>query len=176
MTRIFLIYFLSFFSWSSSVIVPESSFMFTGTDTTSVTVNRFDSAVAVIKRYEGWHTARHYPYVGYGHKLKKGETFSHLISVAFADSLLRADLLQRCAAFRRFGKDSLLLATLAYNVGEYRLLGTKTIPKSQLIRKLEAGNRDIYKEYVTFRKYNGRIVASLERRRKDEYRILFIND
>ena len=33
-----------------------------------------------------------------------------------ADVLLRKDLRKFCAMFRQFGKDSLLLATLAYNV------------------------------------------------------------
>ena len=34
-----------------------------------------------------------------------------------ADALLRKDLRKFCAMFQQFGKDSLLLATLAYNVG-----------------------------------------------------------
>ena len=38
-----------------------------------------------------------------------------------ADALLRKDLRKFCAMFQQFGKDSLLLATLAYNVGPYRL-------------------------------------------------------
>ena len=34
-----------------------------------------------------------------------------------ADALLRSDLRKLCAMFRGFGRDSLLLAALAYNVG-----------------------------------------------------------
>ena len=90
-----------------------------------------------------------------------------------ADELLRKDLRKFCAMFRPFGKDSLLLATLAYNVGPYRLLGNKKIPKSTLVKKLEAGDRNIYKEYVSFRCYKGKIVSSIERRRKIEYLLLF---
>lgn len=90
-----------------------------------------------------------------------------------ADSLLRSDLRQKCRVFRRFGRDSLLLGVLAYNVGEYRLLGDGEHPQSRLIRKLEAGDRDIYAEYVTFRKYKGKVLPSLERRRKTEFQILY---
>lgn len=90
-----------------------------------------------------------------------------------ADELLRKDLRKFCAMFRQFGKDSLLLATLAYNVGPYRLLGSKKIPKSTLVKKLEAGDRNIYKEYISFRCYKGKVVPSIERRRKVEYMLLF---
>lgn len=75
--------------------------------------------------------------------------------------------------FRQFGKDSLLLVTLAYNVGPYRLLGSKKIPKNTLVKKLEAGDRNIYKEYVSLRCYKGKVVPSIERRRKVEYLLLF---
>ena len=75
--------------------------------------------------------------------------------------------------FRQFGKDSLLLVTLAYNVGPYRLLGSKKRPKNTLVKKLEAGDRNIYKEYVSLRCYKGKVVPSIERRRKVEYLLLF---
>lgn len=83
--------------------------------------DRFELAVACIKQFEGWHTAMHYPYVGYGHKLLKKDTLTADLTETQADSLLRRDLRQKCAVFRRFGKDSLLLGVLAYNVGEYTL-------------------------------------------------------
>lgn len=52
-------------------------------------------------------------------------------------------------------------------------MGSKDLPKSKLIQELEAGNRDIYKEYISFRCYKGKIVPSIERRRKVEYLLLF---
>jgi len=58
-------------------------------------------------------------------------------------------------------------------VGPYRLLGSKDQPKSKLIQKLEAGDRDIYEEYISFRCYKGRIIPSIEKRRKVEYMLLF---
>ncbi len=89
------------------------------------------------------------------------------------DSILRADMMKLCRLFSRFGRDSTLLSCLAYQVGPYRLLGSKDFPKSKLIQKLEAGNRDIYKEYISFRCYKGKVVPSIERRRKVEYLLLF---
>jgi lysozyme len=47
------------------------------------------------------------------------------------------------------------------------------MPKSRLLKKLESGDRDIYKEYVSFRCYKGKVVPSIERRRKVEYMLLF---
>lgn len=136
--------------------------------------DRFSLAVECIKRFEGWHSSRHYPYVGWGHCLQPGEKYSaHTMTRQQADELLRKDLRKFCAMFRQFGKDSLLLATLAYNVGPYRLLGNKKIPKSTLVKKLEAGDRNIYKEYISFRCYKGKVVPSIERRRKVEYMLLF---
>ncbi len=91
---------------------------------------------------------------------------AHTMTRQQANKLLRKDLCKFCAMFRQFGKDSLLLDTLAYNVGPYRLLGNKKIPKSTLVKKLEAGNRNIYKEYIPFRCYKGKVVPSIEWRKK----------
>lgn len=129
----------------------------------------FGDAVRLIKRFEGWHDARHFPYVGYGHRLTAGETFDASISEAFSDSLLRADLKRKCRVFRRYGADSLLLGTLAYNVGESRVL------KSRLLQKIVSGDRNIKKEYLSFRKWKGKVVPLLEKRRQAEYELLFIN-
>jgi len=74
----------------------------------------FEKAVACIKRFEGWH-GNHLPYVGWGHKLLPGETFTPDMSEAQADSLLRADLRKLCRMCSRFGKDSLLLSEISDN-------------------------------------------------------------
>ena len=127
----------------------------------------FERAVAIIKRFEGWHSARHYPYIGFGHRLREGEKLTADITEAQADSLLRADLAGMCALFRHLGKDSLL-------VGPYRLLGHGRMPKSTLIRKLESGDRNIYREFTAYRCYNGKPVASIQRRREMEFEMLFV--
>ena len=97
--------------------------------------DKFNLAVECIKRFEGWHGERkHWPYVGWGHKVLPGEKFTNNISKAQGDSILRADLRKLCRM---------------------------------------AGDRDIYDEYVSFRCYRGKVVPSIERRRKVEYMLLF---
>ena len=91
-----------------------------------------------------------------------------------ADSFLRADLMKLCRTCSRFRKDALLVTTLSYNVGYYRLVGYGKIPQSKLIRKLEAGDRDIYNEYISFRCYKGKVVPSIDRRRKKGFELLYI--
>ena len=71
------------------------------------------------------------------------------------------------AMFRGFGRDSLLLAALAYNVGCGKVM------KSRMYAKMRSGNRNIYRDYVDFKRWNGKIVPSIERRRKMEYLLLF---
>ena len=135
----------------------------------------FERAVRCTKYFEGWHTEKHHPYVGWGHQVQPGERYSaRTMTKRQADALLRKDLRKFCAMFRKFGRDSLLLATLAYNVGPYRLLGSGKIPKSKLIRKLEAGDRNIYREYIAFCNYKGKRHAMLLKRRKAEFALLYI--
>ena len=135
----------------------------------------FERAICCIKFYEGIHRKKDYPYVGYGHKLKPGETYSSYMSPTEAELLLRKDLKELCAVFRSYGKDSLLLAALAYNIGEYKILGCKGIyPKSTLLKKIEAGIRDFKQDYVKFCHWKGKRVESIERRRYAEYLLLYI--
>ena len=96
------------------------------------------------------------------------------LSEAQADSLLRCDLERCLKVFRKYGKDSLLLSLLGFNVGCYRLIGNGKIPKSRLIQKLESGDRDIYREYISFRCYQGKVIPSIERRRKEEFELFYI--
>lgn len=141
----------------------------------TIETDLFDEAVECIKQSEGWHEERHHPYVGYGHRILPDERgkLTFRITKQQADSLLRLDLKKKCAMFRKYGKDSLLLGTLAYNVGEYTLLGCKSKPKSKLITKLDSGDRDIREEYISFRKYRGRVIPSIQKRREREFDLLF---
>ena len=134
---------------------------------------RLERAVRCIKFFEGWHNEKYY--VGYGHQFQPGERYSaRTMTRKQGEALLRKDLRKFCAMFRKFGKDSLLLATLAYNVGPYRLLGSDKIPKSKLIRKLEAGDRNIYQEYIAFCNYKGKRHKMLLQRRKAEFALLYV--
>ena len=111
---------------------------------------------------------------GYGHKLRPGEHYSSNMSLREADALLRKDLKELCTMFQQYGKDSLLLAALAYNVGPYRILGNRTkYSKSILLKKIEAGNRDFKDDYVQFCHWKGKKVKSIERRRYAELVLLF---
>jgi len=135
----------------------------------------FERAVCCIKFYEGIHRKKDYPYVGYGHKLRPGEHYSSNMSLREADLLLRKDLTELCTMFSKYGRDSLLLAALAYNVGPYKILGSKGLyPKSNLLKKIEAGCRDFKDDYIGFCHWKGKKVASIERRRCAEYLLLYV--
>ena len=116
-----------------------------------------ERAFLCTRQYEGWHDQSCYPYVGYGHRLQKGESYSaRTMTKRQADALLR------------------LLGTLAFNVGPAKLLGNGRYPKSRLIKKLEAGDRNIYHEYVAFCHYKGKRHAMLLKRRKAEFALLYV--
>ena len=134
----------------------------------------FERAVVVVKYFEGMHSWKNYPYVGYGHQLQRGERFTANMTERQADSLLRTNLLSRYALFRRFGKDALLLTVLSYNIGTGTLLGGRNRPKSRLIRKLERGDRNILSEYLSFCCYKGRVLPGLLKRRRVEFALFYI--
>ena len=134
----------------------------------------FERAVRCIKYYEGWHDIRKkYPYIGWGHRILPYEKFKKNLTYPQADSLLRSDLTKLCAMFRKYGKDSLLLAVLAYNVGPYKILGNGKYPKSRLLQKIEQGERNIRREYLDFCRYQRRKIASIHRRRQTELLLLY---
>lgn len=160
-----LLLFLSLFCVHSYAKVPV---------TTLFDLPPFERAICCIKYYEGMHRAKDYPYVGYGHKLRPGEHYSSNMSRTEAELLLRSDLERLCDMFSEYGRDSLVLATLAYNVGPYRLLGSKGhYPKSTLVKKLEAGIRDIKRDYTSFCHWKGKRMPSIERRRYAELLLLY---
>lgn len=132
--------------------------------------DQFEQAVSIIKKYEGMHNPRHWPLVGYGHKVLPGEKYSRskTLSEKQADALLRKDLLKNCAVFRDFGADSLLLGTLAYNIG------SGNVKRSGVTSALRKGNRDIRALYLAHCRYRGKKLSQLERRRIEEFETLFI--
>ena len=134
----------------------------------------FERAVVCVKFFEGFHGKGCYPYVGYGHQLQKGEHFSSNMPEWQADSLLRADLMAQFDRFKGYGKDASLLSLLAYNVGAGRILGYGKQPKSQLLRKIESGDRNYIQEYLSFCHYKGNILRGLVKRRRAEFLLFFI--
>lgn len=134
----------------------------------------FERAVCCIRFYEGLHRKKDYPYVGYGHRLRPGERYSSEMTASEAEALLRKDLKELCSLFRPYGKDSLLLAALAYNIGVFKLLGLKgKYPKSIILKKLDSGDRNIKNDYVQYCHWRGKKIASIERRRYAEFLLLF---
>lgn len=130
----------------------------------------FEQAVGIIKKYEGMHQPRHWPLVGYGHKVLPGEKYSRSVTLSEkqADALLRKDLLKNCAVFREYGADSLLLGTLAYNIG------SGNVKRSGVTAALRNGNRDIRDLYLAHCRYRGKKLSQLQRRRVEEFETLFI--
>lgn len=129
----------------------------------------FDTAIEIIKKYEGLHKSSHWPLVGYGHKVLPTDNFKRgrALTEAEADKLLRADLTKLCAMYRSFGTDSILLATLAYN------LGHGAVNRSTVYKKLAAGDRDIETNYLAHCRAKGKVLSQLQRRRKEEFNTLF---
>lgn len=132
----------------------------------------FEDAIAIIKKYEGLSGARHWPFVGYGHKVLPGEKYTRgkVLTEAEADALVRKDYTKLCARYREYGVDSLLLAALAYNCG----IGV--VAKSSVFSKLKAGNRDIEAAYKAHCRYQGKQLSQLKRRREEELAVLFVKD
>lgn len=130
----------------------------------------FEEAVRIIKKYETIHQPRHWPFVGYGHKVLPGEKFSRkrALTEAEADKILRKDLLKNCAAFREFGKDSLLLGVLAYNIG------SGAVKRSSIVKMLRQGNRDFEEVYISHCRYRGKVHKQIQQRRKEEFATLYI--
>ena len=135
----------------------------------------FERAVVVVKYFEGLHNKpKDFPYVGYGHQLQPGEHFTADMTERQADSLLRADLWKCFEHFKGYGKDALLLTLLAYNVGVGRLLGYGKHPKSKLLRKIEAGDRNFYRGMFRSAGTKGKVLKGLVKRRQVEYALFFI--
>ena len=91
-----------------------------------------------------------------------------------ADPLLRAALWKCFEHFKGYGKDALLLTLLAYNVGVGRLLGYGKPPKSRLLRKIESGHRNFYREYVSFCRYKDKVLSGLVKRRQVEFALFYV--
>lgn len=73
-----------------------------------------ERAFLCTRQYEGWHDQSCYPYVGYGHRLQKGESYSaRTMTKRQADALLRKDLRKFIGIFRNFGRDSLILSEIS---------------------------------------------------------------
>lgn len=144
---------------------------------TEIDTNKmFNDVVEIIKRHETIHSKEHFPYVGYGHRYLKTDTFKLPISKELAVILLKKDLRKKMSKFKGNFKTRLLLGTLSYNIGEYRLLNLKNKPKAELTKLLYSKSKDTSKikdEYIKWCRYNGKVHKKIQRRRKEEFSTIF---
>lgn len=133
------------------------------------TEHEFEQAVQLIKKYETLHSPNHWPLVGYGHKVQPGEKFrkGEKLSEKQADALLRKDLKKFADLYKTYGKDSLLLGVLAYNVGPGR------VNKSPVMQLLKNGNRNIREAFEAMCRYKGKVHKQIRARRIEEFQALF---
>lgn len=134
--------------------------------------DQFETAIEIIKKYEGLHSKKHWPYVGYGHRVWPGDGIKKgsVLSQKRAEEILRKDLTKLCAEFRSYGRDSIIMAVLAYNIGP------NAAKRSTVAKKLQAGDRDIKAHYLAHAKYRGKTLSQLKRRRTEEYERLFYRE
>lgn len=129
----------------------------------------FEKAVAIIKKYESLHTARNWPYVGYGHRVVKGDPYKKgdVLTEAEAEAQLRKDLKQFIKMFDCYGNNALLLGVLSYNIGP------TNVKKSSVIRLLEGYRDKLRAAYLSHCRYQGKKHAQILSRRTEEFDTLF---
>ncbi|MDE6521884.1 MAG: glycoside hydrolase family protein [Muribaculaceae bacterium] len=130
----------------------------------------FERAVLIIKKFETLNHPKDWPYVGYGHQVQPGEHYRRGVQLteAQADALLRKDLKKLCSLYSEYGKDSVLLGALAYNCGP------GVVNKSSILKKLKAGDRNIFKVYTAHCRYKGKWHKGIHSRRITEIVALFV--
>lgn len=154
----------------SMAVMAASAPMFAKAKKSIMELPLFERAVLIIKHFETLHKPKHWPYVGYGHGVLPGEPYRRGVQLteAQADALLRKDLRKFCAMYSEYGRDSVLLGALAYNCGP------GVVNRSSVLKKLKAGDRDIFKAYTAHCRYKGKFHKGLHRRRLTEYAALYI--
>lgn len=132
---------------------------------------RYETAISIIKKYETLHRPKDWPYIGYGHRVWPGDPYKRGVQLTEeqADKLLRADFDALCSRYSAYGTDSILLATLAYNVGH------GMVNRSSIIKKLKNGERDIRDIYLSYSRYRGKHHAGIKSRRIEEFDSLFVH-
>lgn len=125
----------------------------------------FERAVLIIKKFETLHKPKHWPTIGFGHVVQRGEPYYRGIQLTErqADALLRKDLRKFVSLYKHMGeRNAILLGTLAYNIGP------GAVNKSTVYKKLKRGDRNIYKEYTSHCNYKGKFHKQLHQRRQTE--------
>ena len=105
----------------------------------------------------------------YGHQVQPDEPYRRgcQLTEAQADALLRKDLAKFCALYSQYGKDSVLLGALACSCDP------GVVNKSSILKKLKAGDRNIFKAYTFHCRYRGKWHKELHIRRLTEIGALY---
>ena len=129
----------------------------------------FERAVLIIKKFETMHKPKHWPYIGYGHQVQPGEPYRRGVQLteSQADALLRKDLAKFVSLYKDYGNDAVLLGALAYNCGP------GVVNKSSILKRLKAGDRNIFQAYTSHCRYKGKWHKGIYTRRLTELAILF---
>ena len=111
-----------------------------------------------------------WPLGGYGHQGLPGEPNRRGVQLteAQAEALLRKYLRKFCTLYSKYGKDSILLGCLAYNCGP------RVVNKSSILKKLKAGDRNIFKAHTSHCRYKGKFHKHLHQHRITEFAALYI--
>lgn len=134
-----------------------------------------NAGLTLIKRSEGfrattYNDAAGRPTIGYGHKLRPGQSFSNGITQAQAEQLLTADVATACEAVEHLVHVPLTqsrydaLVDFCFNLGRGRLAG------SALLRELNAGNYDAARrQLLLWDRAGGHALPALQARRQAEF-------
>lgn len=134
-----------------------------------------NAGLNLIKQSEGFRAAVYNdaagrPTIGYGHKLRPGESFPNGITRAQAEQLLIADVATACAAVERLVKVPLIqgqfdaLVDFCFNLGRGRLAA------STLLRDLNAGDYDAARRQLLLWDHaGGQVLPALQARRQAEF-------
>ena len=133
-----------------------------------------DAGLNLIKQFEGLRLGAYkdsggVPTIGYGHTATAKE--GQKITKADAERLLQGDVASAEEAVKRLVKVPLsqnqfdALVSLTYNIGSGGFAG------STLLKKLNAGDKDVTKEFIKWSKDGDRRLPGLVSRRKEEAKL-----
>jgi lysozyme len=136
-----------------------------------------NAGINLIKQSEGFRATTYNdvagrPTIGYGHKLRPGESFPNGITRARAEQLLIADVATACGAVEHLVKVPLTqgqydgLVDFCFNLGRGRLAA------STLLRELNAGNYDeARRQLLLWDHAGGQALLALQARRQAEFNL-----
>ncbi|MFP5236825.1 MAG: lysozyme [Acidobacteriota bacterium] len=138
-------------------------------------MNLSPAGLQLIERSEGFSSTVYndvagIPTIGYGHKLRPGESFPDGITQAQAQAILSNDVQSAEAAVRR-------LVTVPLNQGQFDALvgftynlGSGNLESSTLLKDLNAGNYDAAAQQILrWDHAGGKVQPGLQTRRQTEF-------